>query len=167
MALAPTGSQHTLGQLQQMLGHAARHMSLPLLGLAALQLVRGQHWQPVVWGRLVIGLMLGFEVARRLGWQDGWLWTISLAGLTAFGAAALLHLSDKRIATCWLLSSAGLLLPVMSGATPMAALVDSSLAASALLPLFCGAALAVGLLANQVHNSLALTDHPEQRAARQ
>lgn len=165
--LTPTDHTHAISQLQQMLGQAAQHMSLPLLGLAALQLARQQHWQPIAWGRLVIGLMLGFEVARRLDWQHGWLWIISLAGLAALGTAALLHFSDKRILACWLLSCIGLLLPVLSGATPLAALTSPSLNASGLLALFSGAALAVGLLANRVHNNPVLTDHPNQKAAQQ
>lgn len=167
MALAPADNSHTVTQMQQMLGQAARHMSLPLLGLAALQLAREQFWQPMAWGRLVIGLMLCFEVARRLDWQEGWLWLISLAGLAAFGAAALLRIRDKRIAGCWLLSSLGLLLPMIGGAAPMAAMLEPSLTASALLPLFAGAALAVGLLANPAHNDATLTESTKQRAARQ
>lgn len=168
MAVTSAANSNAVSPMQQMLGHAAQHMSLPLLGLAALQLAREQLWQPIAWGRLVIGLMLGFEVSRRLGWQDQWLWLISLASLGALGTAALLHLSDKRLLACWLLSSAGLLIPLVSGGLPLTALINASLSSGALLLLYTGASLTIGLLANRKALNVArVTDSTQQRATQQ
>lgn len=165
MSFTSALSSHAINPVQHMLGHAAQHMSLPLLGLAALQLTRDQPWQPIAWGRLVIGLMLGFEVSRRLGWQEQWLWLINLAGLGALGLAALRHLADKRLMVCWVLSSAGLLAPFSSGGLPLIALTEANVSAAALLLLYSGATTMIGLLINRRTQDVGKVADPTQSRA--
>lgn len=141
-------------QAQRIMGLAAQHMSLPLLGLASLYLARGLQWKPAVWGQIILALMAFYELSRYLQWQAGYQWLVNLAGLVALGIAGWLSAArDKRIPLLCLVAWVGLLMPTLLGDGQMLhALLDGSQQASWLIPGFVAAGLAVGLLAEQAHN---------------
>ncbi|MEN0108422.1 MAG: hypothetical protein AAGC84_18655, partial [Pseudomonas sp.] len=53
--------------LHAKLSQASSLLALPVLGVAALTLIRGWHWQRLGWCWVIISLSLLFEGAKRLG----------------------------------------------------------------------------------------------------
>ncbi len=141
---------------QRMLGLAAQHMSVPLLGLACLFLAKGLHWAPSLWGKIILGLMGFYQLLRYMELSEGYLWLVNLVGAGALLAAALLYIGrDKRITVLCLVAPIGLLAPaVLTDSWPLAGLFTASQQASWLIPGFVAAGLAVGLLSEQAHNSV-------------
>lgn len=54
------------------LDQALRLLGLPLLVLACVHLTADWQWAKPVWGQLILGLCVGFEVTRVLGWSLGY-----------------------------------------------------------------------------------------------
>lgn len=168
LGLANWGASHaSLEHAQRIMGLAAQHMSLPLLGLACLVLGRGLRFKPVIWSQIILGLLAFYELSRYLEWQAGYQWLVNLLGaaclaLIAFGYRR----EDLRISVLCLVGLISLLAPALLYSTrPLASLLDSSLQASWLLPGFVGCALAVGLLAEQAHNADVNSHHRGPKAA--
>ena len=143
-----------LEHTQRILGLAAQNLSLPLLGLAAFYLGRGLQWQPAAWGRILLGLMAAFELARRMDLLHSYQWLINCAALLIMLLACLRVLgNDRRPLPMALVCAAGTLAPLLQpGAAPLADLYGASGALLSLYPALLGAALAVGLLSEQAHN---------------
>ncbi|MEL0167748.1 MAG: hypothetical protein VW877_06415 [Pseudomonadaceae bacterium] len=143
-----------LAQTQRMLGLAAQNLSLPLLGLAALYLGRGLQWQPAVWGRILLGLMAGFELLRRMDQLFGYQWVMnSAAVVTMLVGCLLVFRQDRRALPAVLLCAIGTLAPMFTpGTAPLADLFVPGSTLLWLFPALLGAALTVGLLSEQAHN---------------
>lgn len=147
---------------QRIMGLAAQHMSLPLLGLASLYLASGWRWKPIIWSRIILGILAFYELSRYLDWQSGYLWLVTLAGAAALGVSGLLNIGrDRRVGILCLAAIVCTLAPVLlaglTGSLPLLSLLDASARASWLIPGFIAAGLAVGVLAQQAHNG---EDHP-------
>lgn len=156
LGLAAWGAeQASVEHAQRIMGLAAQHISLPLLGLACLVLGRGLRWKPVIWSQIILGLLAFYELSRYLEWQIGYLWLVNLIGSGCLALTALLYRQqDRRISVLCLAGLVSLLAPALIySSLPLASLLDSSSQASWLLPGFVACALAVGLLAEQAHNS--------------
>ncbi|AQZ94926.1 hypothetical protein ACFSB1_13945 [Halopseudomonas phragmitis] len=156
LTLGQWGASGTaMADAQRIFGLAAQHLSLPLLGLVSVYLARGLRWKPMIWGQVILGLMACFELSRYLGWQPGYHWLVNLLGAAGLLASAVLYLGrDKRIAGLCLIAPVSLIAPaLLSQQLPLTALLSAEASASWLLPGFVAAALAVGLLAEQAHNS--------------
>lgn len=147
-------SSEGVGHGQRIMGLAAQHMSLPLLGLVCLFLTKGLDWKPVIWSQIILGLLGFYELSRYLEWQAGYQWLVNLSGAGCLLLSALLCLRrDWRISVLCLVGLTSLLTPaLLSNSLPLASLLHSSTQASWLLPGFVACALAVGLLAEQAHN---------------
>lgn len=157
LGLASWGASNaSIEHAQRIMGLAAQHMSLPLLGLACLVLGQGLRWKPVVWSQIILGLLAFYELSRYLEWPAGYQWLVNLVGAACLALVALLYRRrDWRISVLCVAGLGSLLAPALLYDTlPLASLLDSSLRASWLLPGFVGCALAVGLLAEQAHNSV-------------
>lgn len=155
LGLAGIGLQaDALQHAQRMIGLAAQHMSLPLLGLACLYLGRGLRWKPVIWSQIILGLLAFYQLAQYLEWQSAYQWLVNLIGALCLVLTALLYLRrDRRISLYCLVAVVALLIPAALGNTlPLATLLSAGQQASWLLPGFVAAGLAVGLLAEQAHN---------------
>jgi|TARA_R110000796_G_scaffold63377_15_gene146777 hypothetical protein len=152
---------------QRMLGLAAQHMSLPLLGLACLVLGRGLSWKPVIWSQIILGLLAFYELSRYLEWQAQYQWLVNLIGAASLALVAFLYRrQDLRVSVLCVVGLASLLAPaLLEGSLPLASLLDSSLQASWLLQGFVACALAVGLLAEQAHNRQNDSQHSESKVA--
>ncbi|WP_339648857.1 hypothetical protein [Halopseudomonas pelagia] len=156
LGLANWGASHaSVEHAQRIIGLAAQHMSLPLLGLACLLLGRGLRWKPVIWSQIILGLLAFYELSRYLEWQAGYQWLVNLIGAACLALIAFLYRrQDLRVSVLCLIGLVSLLTPALINSTlPLASLLNSSLQASWLLPGFVACALAVGLLAEQAHNS--------------
>jgi len=111
-ASGATGLAGGLAEAQQWLERATLLLGLPLLALAALTLAR--RW---VWGRVVLGLCVFFELARQLGWSEPYTLGLLLASALLVIYAAVLQWPER------LPSGAGvaagvlllLMLPIPSG----------------------------------------------------
>lgn len=148
---------------QRIMGLAAQHMSLPLLGLACLYLAKGWRWKPMIWSRIILGILAFYELSRYLDWQSGYLWLITLTGAVSLATSGLLNIGrDRRIVILCLAAIICTLAPaVLAGLAeqlPLIALLDASTHASWLVPGFIAAGLAVGVLAEQAHNG----EHPTE-----
>lgn len=168
LALAGWGaSQASVEHAQRIMGLAAQHMSLPLLGLACLMLGRGMRWKPVVWSQIILGLLGFYELSRYLEWQAGYQWLVNLLGAVCLLVVALLYLRrDWRVSLVSTAGVVGLLAPaLLYSSMPLAGLLDPSVQASWLLTGFVGCALAVGLLAEQAHNGPVTHDDSGSKAA--
>lgn len=64
-----------------LLSQASAFLGLPLLGAAALSLGRGWAWSRPAWGRLVLGLCVFFELARRMNLLEDYRLLLNLASL--------------------------------------------------------------------------------------
>lgn len=153
---------------QRIMGLAAQHMSLPLLGLACLYLASGWRWKPIIWSRIILGILAFYELSRYLDWQSGYLWLVTLVGAASLGISGLLNIGrDRRVGILCLAAIACTLAPaLLAGLTdqlPLLSLLDASRQASWLVPGFIAAGLAVGVLAEQAHNgeqTLTATETP-------
>jgi hypothetical protein len=67
--------------LHTKLSQASSLLALPVLGVAALTLIRGWHWQRLGWCWVIISLSLLFEGAKRLGVLDSYKLVLNLATL--------------------------------------------------------------------------------------
>jgi hypothetical protein len=67
--------------LHAKLSQASSLLALPALGVAALTLIRGWHWQRLGWCWVVISLSVLFEGAKRLGVLDSYKLLLNLATL--------------------------------------------------------------------------------------
>ncbi len=167
LALAQWGlGNNSVEHAQRMMGLAAQHMSLPLLGLACLYLASGWRWKPMVWSRIILGILVFYELSRYLEWQSGYLWLVSLIGAGALGISAVLNVGrDRRVGILCLAAIVCLLAPAMLGGLadrlPLLSLLDASTHASWLVPGFVAAGLAVGVLAEQAHNDHQTPTGPE------
>ncbi|WP_304640412.1 hypothetical protein [Pseudomonas sp.] len=141
---------------QRILGLAAQHMALPLVGLATLFLARGLTWGPSLWSKVILGIMGFYELSRHMGLQLEYLWLVNLVGALALLASAVLYLPrDRRLVALAALAPAFLLAPALfAGRAPLDALFIANDHASWLIPGLVGAGLAVGLLTEQAHNAL-------------
>ncbi|MGY4531691.1 hypothetical protein ACVW0Y_000801 [Pseudomonas sp. TE3786] len=70
--------------LHAKLSQASSLLALPALGVAALTLIRGWHWQRLGWCWVIISLSLLFEGAKRLGVLDSYKLALNLATLLLF-----------------------------------------------------------------------------------
>lgn len=142
---------------QRIMGLAAQHMSLPLLGFACLYLASGWRWQPVIWSRIILGILAFYELSRYLEWQTGYLWLLTSIGAVGLAASGLLNIGrDRRVGILCLAAIVCLLAPTLisglTGQLPLLSLLDASSHASWLIPGFIAAGMAVGVLAEQAHN---------------
>ncbi|WP_339844906.1 hypothetical protein [uncultured Halopseudomonas sp.] len=147
----------SLEHAQRIMGLAAQHMSLPLLGLACLYLASGWRWQPIIWSRIILGILAFYELSRFLEWQTGYLWLLTLTGAVALAISGFLNIGrDRRVGILCLAAIACLLAPSLinglTGQLPLLGLLDASSHASWLIPGFIAAGMAVGVLAEQAHN---------------
>ncbi len=149
-------SNESAAHAQRILGLATQHMTLPLLGLAALFLARGLTWAPSLWGKIILGIMGFYELLRHLDLQLEFLWLVNLIGALAFAGVCLLYLArDRRAAALAVTAPACLLAPtLLADRTPLDALFVANAQASWLLPGLVAAGLAVGLLSEQAHNAV-------------
>lgn len=137
---------------QRLLGLAARHLSVPLLGLAAWFLWRGLQWKPVIWSQIILGLMGGYELSRHLDMSLGYEWLVNGLGLGLL-AWACLDARTRLMAVLAVVAIGSLLGAAwMADATPLAALFRLGPTASWLIPGLVACALAVGVLSDQAHN---------------
>jgi hypothetical protein len=142
---------------QRIMGLAAQHMSLPLLGLACLYLASGWRWKPIIWSRIILGILAFYELSRYLDWQSGYLWLLTLGCAVALGISGLLNIGrDRRVVILCLAAIVCILAPALLAGLverlPLLSLLDASIDASWLVPGFIAVGLAVGLLAEQAHN---------------
>lgn len=156
------GAEHA----QRIMGLAAQHMSLPLLGLACLYLASGWRWKPIIWSRIILGILAFYELSRYLEWQSGYLWLLTLTGAGALAISGLLNIGrDRRVGIFCLAAIVCLLAPTLFAGIgdrlPLLSLLDASSHASWLVPGFIAAALAVGVLAQQAHNEEQTPSGPE------
>lgn len=168
LGLASWGlSNDSVAHAQRIMGLAAQHMSLPLLGLACLLLGRGLRWKPVIWSQIILGLLAFYELSRYLEWQAGYQWLVNLIGAGCLAQIAFQYRQqDLRISVLCLVGLISLLTPALiASSLPLASLLDSSPHASWLLPGFVACALAVGLLAEQAHNGDTDSHHSAPKAA--
>ncbi|MEH6388194.1 MAG: hypothetical protein V7772_09995 [Pseudomonas profundi] len=144
-------NQHGLVHAQRMLGLAAQHLSLPLLGMACLFLALGLHWKPMTWGQIILGLMAFFELARRMQLEQQYHWLVNLVGVAALLFTALLNVRRHRLAAALGVIAAGFLLApgLLGNEMPLEALFRTSQQASWLIPGFVALGLALGLLSTQ------------------
>jgi hypothetical protein len=149
-------SNDAAAHAQRILGLAAQHMTLPLVGLASLFLARGLTWAPSLWGKVILGIMGFYELLRYMELQLEYLWLVNLVGAFALLAAAVLYLPrDRRVTAMAAIAPACALAPALfAGHTPLDALFIANDQASWLIPGLIGAGLAVGLLTEQAHNAL-------------
>lgn len=143
--------QHGVAHAQRMLGLAAQHLTLPLLGMACLFLALGLHWKPMAWGQIILGLMAFYELARRLQLEQQYCWLVNLIGVAALLCAALLSTRRHRLAAALCVMAAGFLLApaLVADGMPLAALYTADQHASWLIPGFVALALALGVLSTQ------------------
>lgn len=142
-----------LTHAQRLVGLAARHLSVPLLGLAAWFLWRGLQWKPVIWSQIILGLMGGYELSRQLDMSLGYEWLVNGLGL-GFLAWGCLGVRTRLMAALAVVAIGSLLGAAwMAEATPLAALFRLGPTASWLIPGLVACALAVGVLSDQAHNS--------------
>lgn len=146
----------SLAHAQRILGLAAQHMTLPLIGLAALFLARGLTWGPSLWGKVILGIMGLYELLRHLDWQLEYLWLVNLVGALALLGAGLLYLPrSPRVAAMAVIGPACLLAPsLLADRSPLDMLFVINSQASWLLPGLVAAGLAVGLLGEEAHNGV-------------
>lgn len=142
-----------LRHAQRLFGLAARHLSIPVLGLAACYLMNGWRWKPMVWGQVILGLMGAFELARLLELSPHYEWLVNGLGLVLL-AWACLGIGRARVLIILAIAAVGCLLAaaLIAGTTPLAALFRPLPTASWLIPGLLACALAVGVLADQAHN---------------
>lgn len=141
-----------LTHAQRLLGLAARHLSVPLLGLAAWFLWRGLTWKPVIWSQIILGLMGGYELSRQLDMSLGYEWLVNGLGLGLL-AWGCLGVRERLPAILTVVATGSLLGAAwMADATPLVALFRLGPTASWLIPGVLACALAVGVLSDQVHN---------------
>lgn len=162
LALAELGMTHDgLMDAQRMLGLAAQHLSIPLLGLACLFLALGLHWKPMTWGQIILGLMAFFELARRMELAQEYQWLVNLIGLAALLLAAVLNTRRQPLtAALGLIASGCLLAPGLFGqGMPLEALYSLNQHASWLIPGFVATGLAIGLIGVQEQNANHAVNH--------
>lgn len=136
---------------QRMLGLAAQHLTLPLLGIACLFLALGLHWKPMVWSQIILGLMAFFELARRMQLEQQYQWLVNLVGVAALLLAALLFARRHRLTAALGVIAAGFLLApgLFSDEMPLQSLLRTGQHASWLIPGFVALGLALGLFSTQ------------------
>jgi hypothetical protein len=167
LALAQWGITNAdLTHAQRIMGLAAQHMSLPLLGLACLYLASGWRWKPMNWSRVILGILAFYELSRYLEWQSGYLWLLTLAGVISLGISGLLNAGrDRRLGILCLVAIVCILAPTLLGGLndqlPLLSLLDAKTQASWLVPGFVAAGLAVGVVAEQAHNDNHNQTEPE------
>jgi hypothetical protein len=125
--------------------------------LACLYLASGWRWQPIIWSRIILGILAFYELSRFLEWQTGYLWLLTLTGAVALAISGFLNIGrDRRVGILCLAAIACLLAPTLinglTGQLPLLGLLDASSHASWLIPGFIAAGMAVGVLAEQAHN---------------
>lgn len=158
LGLAQWGiGNNSIEHAQRIMGLAAQHMSVPLLGLACLYLASGWRWKPMIWSRLILGILAFYELSRYVEWQSGYLWLLTLGGVLALGISGLLNVGrDRRVGILCLAAIVCLLAPSLFGgladSLPLLSLLDASIDSSWLVTGFVAAGLAVGVLAEQAHN---------------
>lgn len=158
LALAQWGiGNNSIEHAQRIMGLAGQHMSVPLLGLACLYLASGWRWKPMIWSRIILGILAFYELSRYVEWQSGYLWLLTLGGVLALGISGLLNVGrDRRVGILCLAAIVCLLAPSLFGglanSLPLLSLLDASIDSSWLVPGFVAAGLAVGVLAEQAHN---------------
>ncbi|UAW99195.1 hypothetical protein KEM63_04270 [Halopseudomonas nanhaiensis] len=142
-----------LKHAQRLFGLAARHLSIPVLGLAACFLMNGWRWKPMVWGQVILGLMGAFELARLLDLSLHYEWLVNGLGLVLL-AWACLGVGRARVLIILAIAAVGCLLAaaLIADTTPLTALFRPLPTASWLIPGLLATALAVGVLADQAHN---------------
>jgi hypothetical protein len=77
------------------LSQASALLGLPLLGATALCLGRGWQWSRPTWGRLLLGLCVFFELARRAGLLADYRLLLTLASLLLILYAGLVQWPRK------------------------------------------------------------------------
>ncbi len=144
---------------QRLFGLAARHLTLPVIGLAACFLMHGWGWKPMVWGQIILGLMGAFELARLLDASPRYEWLVNGLGLLLI-AWACLGAGRARLLMVLGIAATGCLLAAafIAGTMPLVALFRPGPTASWLVPGLTACALAVGVLADQAHNRTQLPD---------
>lgn len=158
LALAQWGiGNNSIEHAQRIMGLAAQHMSVPLLGLACLYLASGWRWKPMIWSRIILGILAFYELSRYVDWQTAYLWLLTVGGVLALGISGLLNVGrDRRVGILCLAAIVCLLAPSLFGgltdSLPLLSLLDASIDSSWLVPGFVAAGLAVGVLAEQAHN---------------
>lgn len=78
------------------LRQATTQLGMPLVALAVLSLGRGWAWNGPTWGRLVLGLCVFFELARRVGWSQPYALLLAALGALAVLAVALLDVQGRE-----------------------------------------------------------------------
>ena len=136
---------------QRLFGLAARHMTVPVVGLAACFLMYGWQWKPMVWGQVILGLMGAFELARLLDASLRYEWLVNGLGLVALGWACF---AARNRLLAILATAVGCLFAaaLVADTAPLMALFRPAPSAGWLIPGLAGGALAVGVLADQAHN---------------
>ena len=100
-------------EAERWLLQATHLLGLPLVGVAVISLARRWAWSPPTWGRIVIGLCVFFELARRLNWRVPYSLSLGLVAAALLVYVGVLQWPARLQAAAGL--TAGLLL-----ATPLA-----------------------------------------------
>lgn len=64
---------------ERWLMQATLMLGLPLVGVAALSLGRRWAWSRPTWGRILIGLLVFFELTKQLGWSSEYAFGVGLS----------------------------------------------------------------------------------------
>ncbi len=89
--LAQLGLGFDTGEARIWLEQATFQLGVPLLATACLALARGWNWGRPVWGRVVLGLCVFFELARQFGWSQPYALGLGVASALVVAYAGLLH----------------------------------------------------------------------------
>lgn len=80
-------------------------LGLPLAGIAALALSRRSTWSRPTWGRVIIGLCVFFELARRFERSDEYAAMLAVASALLIAYAGLLRWPARRTALAGLVAA--------------------------------------------------------------
>lgn len=99
-------------EAERWLMQATLLLGLPLVGVVALSLSRQWIWSRPTWGRIVIGLLAFFELARQLGWSSEYAFALGLSSASLVAYAGLLQW-PKRLQAIAGAAGSGLMLALM------------------------------------------------------
>ena len=97
-------------EIHSLLSQAGTFLALPLVALAVFAFARGATWSRAGWDRLIIGLCVFFELARRFGVTAEYRLLLSLAAFALILLAGLGRLPEQPLPLLAALAVIGLFL---------------------------------------------------------
>ncbi|CAM3710688.1 hypothetical protein [Parendozoicomonas haliclonae] len=88
-----------------MLMTATKTLAPPMLAAALATLCWNLEWSKPTWWRILIGLMVGFELSRYTGYGETYLYTTSAISLAVMFAAAITVSSRERTFTVFMVTA--------------------------------------------------------------